>query len=68
MWKHLQPNCWRRLPGTFDSVAGRHPAAGRVKRLAVIAGLLVSTVAMGLVVASTARGGVGDCAAQGSCH
>ena len=56
------------MPGTFDSVAGRHPAAGRFKRLAAIAGLLVSTVAMELAVASTALEGVGECAAQGSCH
>lgn len=68
MWKHLQLHCWRRLPGTFDSVAGRHPAAGRFKKLAVIAGLLVSTVAMELAVVSIAIRGVGDCAAQGSCH
>lgn len=56
------------MPGTFGSVAGRHPAAGQFKRLVVIAGLLVSTVLLVLVVASTALEGVGDCAAQESCH
>ena len=69
---HLQLHYWRRSPGTFGTVAGRHLAAvataGLLERLAAIVELPVSTMAMWLAATSTALGNVGDYAAQESCR
>jgi len=63
VWTRLQQHDFHRLPSTFSTVAGRHLAVGRFKRLAE---LVMSTMAMS--AASTALGTVGDYAAQGSCR